>query len=65
MADEEPVFSVQYVDGDCETSNWISRPGKCIVSYTNGDTFAGYYARNDKKVLERTGKGTYTGKKLT
>ena len=65
MADEEPVFSVQYVDGDCETSNWISRPGKCIVSYTNGDTFAGYYARMTRRYLKGQVRVHTLGKKLT
>ena len=61
MGDEEEVYSVQYLDGDGETSTWLSRPGKCTISYNNGDTFEGYYARNDEtKMLERVGQGKYT-----
>ena len=59
MGDEEETpYAIQYLDGEGEESNWVSRAGKARATYSNGDTYEGDFAE-DKS---RTGKGTYSWK---
>jgi hypothetical protein len=44
MDEEEEHHKVEYLDlpeGQEEITNWIKRPGKARVTYTNGHTFEG------------------------
>ncbi len=50
------VYSVQFTDGDKESTNWISRSGVAKVEYENGDVYEGSYNTNG----ERHGNGVYT-----
>ena len=54
--EEEKVYAIQYLDGEEESTNWVSRAGRAAATYTNGDTYEGDFAE-DKT---RTGQGTYT-----
>jgi len=48
-------YSVQYLDEDKETSNWVKRTGCAAVRYPSGDQYEGdFNARG-----ERHGRGTY------
>ena len=55
MGDEEEVVKTtyEYLDGDQESSEWLSRAGKCKVTYPNGDVYEGSF--NDLK--QRHGNG--------
>jgi radial spoke head protein 1 len=59
MGDEEEVVKTtyEYLDGDQESSEWLSRAGKCKVTYPNGDVYEGSF--NDLKQRHGTGKYTY------
>jgi hypothetical protein len=39
MSDSEAEYEVVYLDGNKETEQWVSRPGKVNIKYTNGDEF--------------------------
>lgn len=59
MGDEdesETTYVVQYLDGHKESAAWVSRAGRCEVTYANGDRFEG---RFDGKRL-RQGQGAYS-----
>ena len=55
MADEDGTgFTVHYQESN-EANDWIEFPGKCKVTYPNGNTFEGIYDNEKKK----QGEGTY------
>ena len=54
--EEEKVYAIQYLDGEEESTNWVSRAGRATATYANGDIYEGDFAE-DKT---RTGQGTYT-----
>lgn len=61
MGDEDAEYKVKYVDvdegSDEQTEfNWISRPGKALVTYQNGCTYEGDF--NGEK--QKHGQGVYT-----
>ena len=45
MGDEESEMKVVYLDGEegsePEETNWISRPGRALVTYSDGSTYEG------------------------
>lgn len=49
-------YTCVYLDGEEETSEWVSRAGRARVTYDNGDVFEGSFNSNGKK----HGKGKYT-----
>mmetsp|Transcript_22989 Transcript_22989/g.20881 ORF Transcript_22989/g.20881 Transcript_22989/m.20881 type:complete len:230 (-) Transcript_22989:113-802(-) len=58
MDDEEVHCKVEYLDledDNTEETNWIKRPGKCRVTYPNGDIFEGTY--DNEKIKQ--GHGVY------
>ena len=56
MADDEetPQTSYEYLDGEQETTTWLSRAGKCRVTYPNGAVYEGQF--NDLKQKHGLGK---------
>ena len=54
--DESSSYAVKYLDGEEEEQVYISRAGKALVTYDNGDTYEGNF--NDKG--QKDGTGTYT-----
>lgn len=55
--------SVVYLDGDMETEDELTRPGKVKVEFENGDTFEGTYIKNKEgNGLIRSGPGVYIWK---
>lgn len=55
--------SVKYLDGDEEDAVEITRPGKVLVEFDNGDTFEGsYVTSSDTSGLIRAGHGIYVWK---
>ena len=59
MGDEEGSgagYQVQYLDGDCETTTWLSRAGEARVMYPDGNVYEGMF----NALKQRHGRGTYT-----
>ena len=56
MEDDEPRYTVIYLDGAKETVPYLSRGGRAVVSYPTGDTFDGTF--DDARVKQ--GAGVYT-----
>jgi hypothetical protein len=57
MGDEEgPEFTVEYLDGDMEVTNWLKRGGKAKVTYPNGDIYEGFF----NEARQKHGQGHYT-----
>ncbi len=54
--DEEVKVSYEYLDGEQETVEWLSRAGRVRATYPNGDSYVGEV--NDLK--QRHGQGVYT-----
>lgn len=56
MADDEetPQTTYEYLDGEQETTTWLSRAGKCRVTYPNGAVYEGQF--NDLKQKHGLGK---------
>lgn len=55
MADDA-VYQVEYGGEDGATTDWISKPGKCKITYPNGNVFEGTYDDEKKK----QGQGSYS-----
>ena len=53
--DEINIYSVRYLDGEKETQPWLSRAGRAVVVYANGDRYEGEY----NGLKQRHGYGTY------
>lgn len=53
---EMAEFTIEYLDGEMEVTNWLKRPGKAKVIYPNGDVFEGTFNANRLK----HGPGYYT-----
>lgn len=56
MADEEGTGYLVHYEGRNEATDWIEEPGKCKVTYPNGNVFEGTYDDEKKK----QGEGSYT-----
>ena len=54
--DEPSAYGVKYLDGEEEEQVYVSRAGRALVTYGNGDTYEGDF--NDKG--QKHGNGTYT-----
>ncbi len=59
MADDEemPKTTYEYLDGEQETAEWLSRAGKCKITYPSGAIYEGQV--NDLKQKHGLGKYTY------
>ena len=55
--DEMPKTTYEYLDGEQETAEWLSRAGKCKITYPSGAIYEGQV--NDLKQKHGLGKYTY------